>query len=774
MKKFHSCKIPGYTGPDLHNVYSYKDFYTWVHEGCRNPSNLIPLKCCEKVTKYKHVEGSKKPIRELIYYVPDSIAFDIETTSFYVDDEGNQYTNDEVDALVKGGNNNAEEYKKVACMWIWQLAINDVVFIGRTWYELVEFLKTLRHAYHLSHTKRIKIFVHNLSYEFQFMRKYLELIDVFAIDHRKPCYCCTEGIEFYCSYLLSGLSLKETAKMCKDQSLRKMVGDLDYSLLRHPESEFDETELMYCVNDVRVVTSFIDRKKEEDGGISKIKLTNTQYVRDDTRDRCLKTDNGRYNKAYQTYIQSLTMDSTIYDKMKSLFAGGFTHASRGNSIRWFKEEDQLASFDMCSFYPAAMLSAKYPCGRFRKIDIGEKDIVQLKEYMKEYACACTITFKGNVKCNYPYETFISKNKCEYLVGESLDNGRVREADELRITGTEYDLIIWLNTYTADEIIIDDLYLARKDYLPKPIIEAILHYYKGKTELKGLEKEVKQYLRLKGMLNSLYGMIVSEVCHALIMYKQDNWFEPEMDTQTLKNYKNKCLHDLNQNKKRFLYYPWGCWCTAICRNRIITCILRMGEDYIYCDTDSLKIKNYKKHLKVVDDYNAFITREVEKCLTRYNIPLELASPKTRKGINKPIGVLEFEGEYLEFKTLRAKAYMYKSLDTLDDGTKKERYHLTCAGLSKEKGMKYIEKVAKEKGVSPFEIFDYGLTIPKEESGRQTSTYVDNEVEGFLTDYKGKRGHYHELSYIHMENTTVTIRDGGKYIESLLKFRTDIIQ
>ncbi|MFV3037545.1 hypothetical protein ACNI5A_30920, partial [Klebsiella pneumoniae] len=56
--------------------------------------------------------------------------------------------------------------------------------------------------------KRIIIYVHNLAYEFQFFREMLDWEKVFSIDLRKPIYGVTKtGLEFRCSYLLSGYSL---------------------------------------------------------------------------------------------------------------------------------------------------------------------------------------------------------------------------------------------------------------------------------------------------------------------------------------------------------------------------------------------------------------------------------------------------------------------------------------------------------------------------------------------------------------------------------------
>ena len=67
--------------------------------------------------------------------------------------------------------------------------------------------------YDLSLNKRIIIYVHNLSFEFQFFRKLFNWEKVFSLEQRKPLQAITvEGIEFRCSYLLSGYSLANLSK----------------------------------------------------------------------------------------------------------------------------------------------------------------------------------------------------------------------------------------------------------------------------------------------------------------------------------------------------------------------------------------------------------------------------------------------------------------------------------------------------------------------------------------------------------------------------------
>ena len=74
--------------------------------------------------------------------------------------------------------------------------------------SFIELTEKLQDTLLLKNNRRLVVYVHNLSYEFQFMRKHFTWKSVFSIDSRKPIYAVTDfGIEFRCSYILSGYSL---------------------------------------------------------------------------------------------------------------------------------------------------------------------------------------------------------------------------------------------------------------------------------------------------------------------------------------------------------------------------------------------------------------------------------------------------------------------------------------------------------------------------------------------------------------------------------------
>ena len=213
----------------------------------------------EFAAAYKWPTVSRKKVK--YYNIP--VAFDIETSSFKLNGE------------------------KCAIMYEWSFSFYGVVVIGRTWDEFLSMLTRLCDVLHVSPDQRLVIYVHNLAFEFQFMRKFFDWRDVFAIDTYKPIRACTDrGIEFRCSYVLSGYSLYNVANNLTEIKIEKLKGDLDYDLIRTPLTPLTEKELQYCINDVQIVVAYIHERILFDKGIAKIPHTKTGYVRQYCRKKC--------------------------------------------------------------------------------------------------------------------------------------------------------------------------------------------------------------------------------------------------------------------------------------------------------------------------------------------------------------------------------------------------------------------------------------------------------------------------------------------------------
>lgn len=686
----------------------------------------------------------RKTHKKIEYYnVP--CAFDIETTSFYIDAEHAAYQYEDAKRLTERG----VPLDKVAIMYVWQFGINGHVVVGRTWQEFEDMITYISTARQLSVNKRLVVYVHNLAYEFQYIRKRFTWHNVFSGDIRKPIYAVTTtGVEFRCSYYLSGYSLETVGKNLHKYKVEKLVGGLDYDKLRHSYTPLTENEMQYCINDVYVVMSYIKEQIEDVGNITHLPITKTGYVRKYCKKQCLRTKdaNGKTvnNQKYISLMHKLTIDGpNEFTMLQRAFCGGFTH-SNGHNSRIVLHD--VASYDFTSAYPYVMLSERFPMSKGKKIQC--KSIAQFDFVRSKFLCIFDIEF--NYIHNVANESYISTSKCFVTENVASNNGRVVSASRIVTTITNIDFDVIKNVYMWDSYRIGDMYIYNGEYLPTEFVKSILHLYKNKTELKGVVGMEKEYLNSKEMLNSCYGMCVTSPLRDDVLYENDVWdvsvLSPEARQDAIEKY--------NESKNRFLYYPWGVFVTAYCRRNLFTAIISCGDDYVYSDTDSIKLLNHDAHKQYFEEYNKRVHYKL-RCAAKYHgIEFSDFEPKTKNGVNKLIGVWDFEGVYNRFKTLGAKRYL-----TETNGT----FAITTSGVTKSCINSLVARFG-ENGV--FDAFDDYLEILPTETGKKLHTYIEFEQNGYLSDYTGIISDYHELSSVHLEPTGYNLSLSANYLQYLI--------
>ena len=704
--------------------------------------------------------------------------FDIETSSTYVNGE------------------------KFATMYLWGFGFNGSVIIGRTWSEFFKLRDALVDYFELSKKRNLIIYVHNLGYEFQWIRRRVvwskknDVAEIFAMKERRPIYARMWGIELRCSYILSNYALAYIGEeLLKKYPVKKAVGDLDYSLVRHYLTPLSDKEIWYQVKDCQVVMSYIQEKIEQDGGILNIPLTNTGYVRNYCRDWCFGTNDDHSTRRktsakYHETMNSLTIRSgREYDQNKAAFGGGFVHAAARFSGKTLYD---IYSKDEISAYPGAMVSDYFPMTR--GIYIGNIPYSQLGMYLKFYCCLFTVTLY-EVTPAFIYENYISLSHCSYISEDYVtNNGRIAAASCLTITITELDWAIIKRCYDFDEnkVFIQGLRIYQRDYLPRAMIMSILNLYHNKTSLKGVEGKETEYMVSKNMINASFGMAVTAIVRPEIVYDVEWATEDINKVEQLVNY--------NDNFNRFLFYPWGVWVTAHARFNLWKAIFEAGEDYVYADTDSCKMLNMDKHEEFFKNYNTEMKIKLMKMCTHYDIPMSMCHPKTIKGEEKWIGTWEDDAHYKTFRTIGAKRYMYEE----DNG----KLSFTISGVNKKYGvpfllnkyseltgdewyeklkiaynptadqkaqskeiMKEILELHKEGKVNYDQIFDAfteGLYFPPGATGKQTITYIDKPTGATIVDYLGNKATCIEFSSVHMEPQDYALSRSADYLKFLQGF------
>lgn len=533
-----------------------------------------------------------------------------------------------------------------AVMYIWQWQIGDFTVIGRTWEEFKDLCYRLKAM--CKEDQYIVVYVHNLSFEFQFLAGIYEFQpeEVFCIESRKVLKCDMYGcLEFRCSYLHSNMSLDEfTRKMGVEHA---KLHDFDYNRFRGPWTELTDDELQYCINDVQGLVEALKIEMKHDGdNLYSIPLTSTGYVRRDAK---------AVLKGVKHFIvQDILPDYEVFEMLQEAFRGGNTHANRYYAGLIL---ENVKSADRSSSYPDVQVNCKYPMSRwFRSGNITTDQLFDLIDRRGRAVVMRVALFNVRLHDEFWGSPYLSISKCRNIKNHDPDNGRILSADYLETTITDIDLKIITDEYDFDSMTIIDSAHSRYGYLPRKFVELVNKYYRLKTELKGSEDLFDQllYMKSKNKLNSLYGMSAQNPIKPETQFKQGEFSVLEED------YREKLEA---QNKKAFFNYAWGVWCTAWARLRLEEGIRLAGSRFVYADTDSVK------YLGDIDwtEYNA-IREAQSKAHGAYAID--------KKGKAHYMGVFEYEGEYAKFSTLGAKKYCCEDSEG--------NLQITIAGVGKKAG------------------------------------------------------------------------------------------
>ena len=669
-----------------------------------------------KTVKKNHVE-----------FLNVAVSFDIETSSFY----------------------DKDTLSKSACMYIWQMCFSGGVIMGRTWADFVNTLFMIRAYFNTNDNRRLIIYVENLSYEFQYMRKWLKWKKVFALEERKVVQAITEiGIEFRCSYILTNKSLQKIAEDLPDEfnGIAKLTGELDYTVIRSSETPLTKEELQYCINDVLIIVYLIYDKLKNENNIANIPLTATGYVRKTVRRNCLynKLDYGK-SYYYKKLISGLTLTVDDYKMLKLAFQGGFTHASCLMSCKTIPD---VGSVDLISAYPGEAVKQKYPMSPFKEVRVTNRE--QFNMYIDKYACLFYIEL-FDIKASVIFDHVISESRCIVCENSMIDNGRIVSAERVLMCINEIDYEVISKYYTWSKMRIGRFKIAYKQYLPQLFIQSVLEFYQLKTELKGIPGRERDLQLAKSNLNSCYGMMVTDICRDEVIYSGEEWDVDNPDY-------DKKIDEYNKSRSRFLFYPWGIWITSYTRRTILIDGIynEFKTDYLYSDTDSIKFKNVDAHLEWIDKFNKGIEEQVKVAMEKQRLPLEMASPENIKGEKKHIAFFEYEKKYDYFKTLGAKRYLTETNGELS---------LTCSGLNTQTATEYIASQS-----DPFRFFNDNMYIPENYTGKLTHTYIDYELSGEAVDYLGKPFRYYEKSAVHLEKQDYSLSIGFTYSNFLKGVKT----
>ena len=620
---------------------------------------------------------------------------------------------------------NHDEKNPIGWIYQWCLEFNSQYCIGRRPSDLIKQFRYLHDYYNLNDKKRLVCYIHNASYDHTYL--YKQLRDEFgepkilAIKAHKILTALYDGIEIRCSWLLSNMSLDSWGEKlgCK---IRKLVGAIDYELIRYQDDPLSDIDWEYMVNDVASLKCCVYEEMRQAGDtVANIPLTSTGYVRRDCRREAWKEDGFRKWFA-STKMSYLTFLPALYS-----YAGGLTHGNRylaGKTLDYEILKFLIGHDDYKSFYPAEDELEYMPMGALTCYYLRSECDEPLPqdefvELLNTKCCIMLIAFnnlrlKNGVTC-----PCISKHKianyyeCKFTINDNdvigTDNGRVINcigSPMLYVTELDYYWIV--DQYETDGIDVLQLYTAERGRDRDAILRVTNEYFRGKETL---PKDSYYYHKQKNKLNSIYGMKSTNPVRENVTLDMSSgeWSEKrDLSPEHVDEVLNKYYSSHNS----FNYFLHGVYITSWARSRLLQVIRDVYgyENYIYCDTDSvfyIKKPEIEPRLKA---FNEFRINQNKK----YGLGVV-----NRKGDISYYGVLESEKDLKKFRFLHAKCYAYVDMD--------DNLSCTIAGVTADnKKLKDDpEYMTREMELGSIDNLKDGMTF--RECGGTNSLYVDREPE-----------------------------------------------
>lgn len=573
------------------------------------------------------------------------------------------------------------------------------------------------------------IWVANLGHEYSFLKRQLGEVgisDLFAKNEREPLRICLQDVvELRECIGLFGTSLAKIAE--NYTATQKLKGDLDYDLIRTPDTELTESEYNYCKNDVVILDelSEVAFKMFTDKGL-KIPMTSTGILRQKCKNRI---NNIKWEYAAN---EKLMPDSEhdYYLMRRYMFAGGLSGTSPIYE-KHFISRSKCA--DITSDYPAQINQHLYPSGEL--IECEPKEIAQHKGCFKIIMFSCDIRPKTKhaVISKHKVMNFFGTEDCDFM-SEPMNcvvvNGKILYGDNLLMLLNDVDIRALNDLYEFKNVkIYRTWYFTRKERAPHFLRACMNEDYLLKQSLKATgQSDTVMYKEAKRDVNSYFGMTCTRLYDCMYGYDDDIDDIAPKDSE---------LNYTEQRKRMWLSPYIGYWCTSYARAILIHYIAKYPDLILQYDTDSLY---YITDDKTVPDDRI---REFENELQMHNKKIMLKNARIFKNnqLFYDLGAWDIDkDDYTGFKGLGAKRYLLRK----KDGTLKP----VVAGMVKSSFFEYIKRT----GAEPFEVFKNNLTLDRVISKKLASVYYDNTehqtILQKIRDYKGHEsiieiGTYHAL-------------------------------
>lgn len=637
--------------------------------------------------------------------------------------------------------------KRVGVMYIWQFLIDDMIVYGRDWESFEGFCRLLCNVLDLAQNVNLHVFVHNLSFEFSYLRSHLyfnldaDSKNVFMRHGKDVLNAKAEcGIIFRDSYAMSNKGLEATVEELYLPGVSKLK--YDYNVVRTKDTVLSEEELEYCLNDVYLVKRYIDFLLKEYKYVRRIPWTMTGMARRRLREYLAY----RMDHEYMDFMKQCRIrDESEFDILNQAMHGGMTFSKThddgsDNDNSFYRIFENVFSRDASSFYGSQVVLRKFPWGppvvredisydelwdtamndgivnedKFIVVSVVLEGVTAKYDHLMplQYNHIMTRSNPNGVKFNDELSDYKVVDKdCEVVFN------RIKQANVLSICCTFYDLLIYDFFYHIDNIKVVRAYVYETKFLPRNLVRYMLELYHLKESA---EKESERNIH-KTTFNSLcFGAHAMSPCRDeyAVSEQTGKWYRVKKDVK-------KCIEDYNKTSDMASFII-AVAITAFSRYELFTIMSCMDiESIIYIDTDG--IKTIKDYSELFESYNKTIEDRCKYVALKIH-HLDIESFKSvKKGCY--IGQFLDEGLIMRFCSLSTKKYIMER-----DG--KIIQHIS--GLPKKAQSFY--------DFDNFVCGEYierrGISVPKsfmfpDESLRKESVYISSPVYGVVEDCQGHK-------------------------------------
>lgn len=555
--------------------------------------------------------------------------------------------------------------------WVYQWAakLGGLYICGRKPSEIITMMQTIAEHYELNANKKIILYIHNASYDLQylklFLRQYDPTAEFLAIDSHSIIQCDVLGFKIICSYKLTNMSLAALSDKYADTYI-KAVGEIDYNIVRYQDQELSADDWFYMFSDVASQDDGIKGYLKMQGYryAYQAPITSTGFVRANCRKAAKAAEDWR-----DEFIDS-QLELEQYYLCRQCFMGGVCIASfkySGVTLRG----DNLRHKDYTSSYPARQYINYFPVGA--PSWYGDVETMQeLDNLCNEYCCVFLLTIDNVHIKKGVTAPCIPSSKCIHLENPLKINGKVVYADTLTIAVCELDYKWIKRQYNFDTLEVDKMLIFDRGEMPDWLKNEVFEYFKNKCTLKNSDPLL--YMKSKNMLNSIYGMTATAIIRDI--YKMDDDFiltKKQQDEDEDENALNKYYRSYNN----FMPYQFAIWTTAHARDALFTMIEQTGNsdgtdddltdvycNFLYCDTDSVFYLETPENKIRMEKY-ANECREIAKAAGAYVDSKFLGEPTDEEPLRA-------------FRAIHSKCY---AMEEWDKDANEYKLKVTIAGIPK---------------------------------------------------------------------------------------------